>query len=183
MIFRVKHRERYVVIQNESVRDPNLSLKATGLLAFLLSFPDNMTFTRETIAKMKPDGVASIRAGLKELAREGYLTYAREQGKDGRWATSVVVQETPTSPKADFQPSVFDFHTSPKAGFPTAENPPLKDFEVPRTKTPGPPLFAPDGAATPDQQPAPPVLVSMVTDLPERVAALRQELHERGAEA
>jgi hypothetical protein len=180
VIFRVKHRQNFVVIHNQSVRDPNLSLKATGLLAFLLSFPDKMTFTRETIAKMKPDGVASIRAGLKELAREGYLTYAREQGKDGRWTTSVVVQETPNSPKADFQPSVFDFHTSPKAGFPTAENPPLKE-ERPKEEIPAPPLFAPDGAAAPDQPPAPPVLVSMVTDLPQRVAALKQELHERGA--
>lgn len=180
MIFRVKHHTRFVVIQNESVRDPNLSLKATGLLAFLLSFPDNMSFTRETIAKMKPDGVAAIRSGLKELAREGYLTYSREQGPDGRWATSVVVQETPIRPKADFQPSVFDFHTSPKAGKPTVGFPAskrLKDLE----EIPAPPLIAPDGAASPDQEPAPPVLVSMVTDLPERVAALRQELHERGA--
>jgi len=179
MIFRVRHRQRFVVIQNESVRDPNLSLKATGLLAFLLSFPDNMSFTRETISKMKPDGVASIRSGLKELAREGYLTYAREQDKQGRWTTSVVVQETPNQPKADFQPSVFDFDTEPKAGFPTVGFPASKDFKDQEPKDPGPPLIAPDGAAAQDETQRP-VLSAIVTDLPERVAALRQELHERG---
>lgn len=179
MIFRVRHRQRFVVIQNESVRDPNLSLKATGLLAFLLSFPDNMTFTRETIAKMKPDGVASIRSGLKELAREGYLTYSREQDKHGRWTTSVVIQETPNQPKADFQPSVFDFDTQPKAEKPTVGFPTSKDFKDQQEEIPAPPPIAPDGAAAPDQER--PVLSSIVTNLPERVAALRHELQERGA--
>lgn len=174
MIFRVRHQARYVAVSNATVRDPALSLKATGLLVFLLSFPDDATFTREQVARMKTDGVRSVRTGLRELADAGYLTYSREQGPDGRWHTTVVLQEQPTRPEARFAPPVASRNgTEPKARFPTVGKRASKE-EVPTTK---------DLAGTPQQQPEeaaatpPPGALRLVALAgPEDIAALAAKM-------
>jgi hypothetical protein len=36
-----RHNRDFVMIDNSAVQDPNLSLKATGLLSLLISYPSN----------------------------------------------------------------------------------------------------------------------------------------------
>ncbi|KAB1363607.1 DNA-binding protein, partial [Bacillus thuringiensis] len=43
-IFRVKKDTNYSVIHNTPLRDENLSWRAKGLLAYMLSLPDDWTF-------------------------------------------------------------------------------------------------------------------------------------------
>lgn len=102
MIFRSKHRRNFLLIDNAAIRDPRLSLKATGLLALLLSYPDDTRFSREGVRKMKPDGVRGIRAALIELGQAGYLVHEYKQDKRGRWSTSTFVYETPKASGAQF---------------------------------------------------------------------------------
>jgi len=95
MIFRSKHHTNFVLIENEAIRDPRLSFRATGLLAFLLSFPDDTRFSRDQIRRLKPDGVRGIRSALIELGQAGYLTHEHERDRWGRWRTASFVYETP----------------------------------------------------------------------------------------
>lgn len=95
MIFRSRHRRNFTLIDNTAIRDPRLSLQATGLLAFLLSFPDDSSFSRESIRRLKPNGVRSIRSALLELGRAGYLVHDYEKDKWGRWRCQTFVHETP----------------------------------------------------------------------------------------
>ena len=82
---RNSNRERYTTIDNESIRDDNLSLKALGLLVKLLSLPDNWEFSENGLdAIFKKDGQASIRSGLKELEDFGYLSRYKVRDRKGR---------------------------------------------------------------------------------------------------
>lgn len=73
------------MLDNYALRDNGLSLKARGLLATMLSFPDNWEFSENGLcAIFKKDGQASIRSGLKELEERGYLTRTRTRDKFGR---------------------------------------------------------------------------------------------------
>jgi len=115
---RVARRERYVVIDQTIIRNPQLSFKAIGLLTYLLSFPDNWRINAEQIAKHKPDGRDAIRTGLQELEEAGHLVRNRYQGERGRWCTDLVLYETPVdNPATDDGFSV----VGPTRGF-TPEN-------------------------------------------------------------
>lgn len=67
---------------NEIIFNPNISLKAKGLWLYMNAKPDGWFFAAERIAKESTDGVASVRAALKELADCGLLKW-KKQG-DGR---------------------------------------------------------------------------------------------------
>lgn len=70
--------QQYTNVSHSVIRDDNLSLKDLGLLVRLLSLPDNWEFSeRGLFAMFEQDGATSIRTGLKNLERLGYLK--REQ--------------------------------------------------------------------------------------------------------
>lgn len=84
-ILRNPKQGKFTVLDNYALRDNSLSLKARGLLAAMLSFPDNWEFSENGLcAVFKKDGQASIRSGLKELEERGYLTKTRTRDKSGR---------------------------------------------------------------------------------------------------
>lgn len=67
------------------LKNPNLSMKTKGLLAYLSRCPEFVPISYPYIAEDMSDGIAAIRAAAHEAEREGYLR--REQrmtvGKDG----------------------------------------------------------------------------------------------------
>lgn len=73
----------YLMVNKQAIHDPNLSAKATGILIYLLSRPDDWDVYENEIAKNFKDGRDSIRSGLKELIDSGYLTRTRlrDEGK------------------------------------------------------------------------------------------------------
>lgn len=82
-IHRVKKERDYTVLDNEMLRNPNLSLKAKGLLAFVLSRPDDWVFTIRGLAHFCRDGPDSVRSAVQELEKAGYIVRRRkrENGK------------------------------------------------------------------------------------------------------
>ena len=58
---------RFGVIPNELLNNPNVSFKAKGLYAFIQSKPDDWDFSAERIATQTSDGRDAIRSALKEL--------------------------------------------------------------------------------------------------------------------
>jgi len=96
MIVRSKRRDRFVVIGNETIRDRRLSYKARGILAYLLSLPDNWRISSQYLATVAPDGRDAVRTGLQELERYGYLVRERIQdAESGRWGWYQVIYDRP----------------------------------------------------------------------------------------
>jgi hypothetical protein len=90
----------YLTIANSVVRDRSLSFKARGILALLLSYPDNWSVSSERLAREtetdRGEKRDAIRTGLKELEGAGYLR--REVRRDkttGRMSTNTYVYDTP----------------------------------------------------------------------------------------
>ena len=81
---RVQHSKDYTVIANAAIRDSRLSFKARGLHHLLLSYPDGWKVSIEHLtAQSAMDGETSVKSGLQELEKLGYLTreQVREKGK------------------------------------------------------------------------------------------------------
>ena len=55
------------------LHDIFLSWKARGLLSFLLSFPKDTDFTISELTNLTIDGRDSVKAGIRELIRAGYI--------------------------------------------------------------------------------------------------------------
>ena len=90
-----RHNRDFVMIDNSAVRDPNLGLKATGLLSLLISYPSNWKISLSHLCGVKPDGRDSILSGLAELSQAGYLLYLRWRDAGGLWSSRYIVFETP----------------------------------------------------------------------------------------
>lgn len=101
-IFRAKKNadNPFVMIDRRTIENPALSWKAKGLLAYLLSRPDDWVVRFGDLVKRAPDGAASVRAAVKELREAGHVKVIseREGGKVVRW-----VYEVHESPDCDFQ--------------------------------------------------------------------------------
>lgn len=96
MIYRVMHNKDnpYFQLNRCSVNDERLSFKAVGILAYLLSKPDNWKIIEDDLVKRHADGATSVRSGLKELKDLGYVKTIsiREHGKIIGWESQVFEQ-------------------------------------------------------------------------------------------
>ena len=77
MIYRADHKSDYVRIAWSTLRDERLSIEARGLLAFMLSLPDNWEFSISGIASMSGLKEASVMRLIKELKSAGYISQQR----------------------------------------------------------------------------------------------------------
>lgn len=93
MIVRVADRKRYTVIDNQAIEDARLSWRALGLLAYLLSRPDNWEANYRHLASLRGDGQHSIRSVLKELEEMGYIERRRERDASGKFQWVQVIYE------------------------------------------------------------------------------------------
>ena len=62
----------FVTMDKSFLEDSRLSYKAKGILAYLLSKPDNWKVIVGNLVNYSADGKASVYAGLKELKECGY---------------------------------------------------------------------------------------------------------------
>ncbi|MDA2627470.1 DnaD domain protein [Bacillus cereus] len=122
-IFRVKKDNNYSVINNTGLKDKRLSWKAKGILAYILTLPDDWVFYREELSQHAKDGINSLRAGMKELKEYGYIKrfpVRDEKNKIVRWET--IIYEIPMD---DFPPV-----ETPSAGNPVAGNLPVENHKL-----------------------------------------------------
>jgi len=82
----VKDRETpYLMMNKCAIYDNTLSFKAKGILVYLLSRPDDWQIYESEIVKHSIDGLASIRAGIKELIDKGYIVRQRKRNEGGKF--------------------------------------------------------------------------------------------------
>lgn len=67
----------FTTVNNEYLRDVNLSLTDRGLLTTMLSLPDGWNITGKSLASILPDGTSKIYASLARLKEHGYLKTER----------------------------------------------------------------------------------------------------------
>ncbi len=99
IIRKAKNKENpYSMISKTAVRDDRLSWKATGLLAFILSLPDDWQIYVLDLANRKQDGLAATRSALKELVEVGYMEKKSYRDKKGHFVKhEYILHEAPLS--------------------------------------------------------------------------------------
>jgi hypothetical protein len=75
----------YAQIARSAAQDTRLSWKATGLLCYILSLPDDWQIYLKDLAKRKKDGISATRAALKELASAGYIEKISTRNDKGQF--------------------------------------------------------------------------------------------------
>lgn len=127
-IFRVKKNSNYVVMNRTALNDERLSWKAKGIVAYMLSMPDDWKFYIKEIATHSKDGEDSLRTGIKELKECGYVK--RYPIKDEQtkkiieWETHIY--ESPQVEKPEQEKPLME---KPQVEKPDVENPTLLSNE------------------------------------------------------
>jgi len=98
-VFRIEKTKDYTVMSNHHLRNKSLSLKAKGLQSLMLSLPDNWDFTLAGLAHICQDGISSVRSGVAELEKSGYLTRRRIREANGQLGDiEYTIHEVPQNP-------------------------------------------------------------------------------------
>lgn len=101
-VFRIDKTRDYTVMSNHHLRNTELSLKAKGLLALMLSLPDNWDYTTKGLARICKDGVDSICAAVRELEERGYVIRERVRGANGQLGSiEYTILEKPAEPSPE----------------------------------------------------------------------------------
>lgn len=82
-VIRVEKNKDYTVISNLCFKEKNMSLKAKGLLTFMLSLPEDWDYSVTGLVLLCKENESSIKSALKELEKFGYLKreIVRNNGK------------------------------------------------------------------------------------------------------
>lgn len=116
-VFRIEKTKNYTVMSNHHLKNENISLKAKGLLSVILSLPDEWNYTLKGLASICKEGIDSVRNGINELEKAGYIQRNRLRSDTGKFADiEYVIYEQPLE-KSENQPEL---------GNPILDNPTLE---------------------------------------------------------
>jgi len=99
-VFRIEKNKNYTVMSNYHLKDKNLSLKAKGLLSFMLSLPDDWDYSMNGLVAVNKENISAIRTALHELEENNYLKRIRQQKENGKFVYEYIIYEEP--PHIDF---------------------------------------------------------------------------------
>ena len=91
----VKKKTDYTVISNVFLRDERLSLKSKGLLAYVLSLPNDWVLYVSELANHHKDGISAIYSAFKELTELVYVRRKRERIDGKLGGIDYIISETP----------------------------------------------------------------------------------------
>ena len=83
-VFRVEKKKDYTCMSNHSLRNHNLSLKAKGLHALMLSLPEDWDYTLVGLKHICRESIGSINGAIQELEKEGYVIRTRARNEKGQ---------------------------------------------------------------------------------------------------
>lgn len=117
-----KHqRHRYAVIDHSALRNEDLSWRATGLLCYLLSLPDEWRVNVADLSNRKTDGRTSTASAMSELEDAGYVVRRKVRDDGGKFHTTVHVAESPELLETAINAS--ELVDQPTLGLPTSVEP------------------------------------------------------------
>ena len=92
----VKNKDNpYVMINKKGIQDPNLSWAAKGLLAYLLSLPDDWKIYVKELVNHTSSGETNTYTAIRELLRYGYMEKIEYRYKGKILALNYTVFEVP----------------------------------------------------------------------------------------
>lgn len=136
---RIEKTRDYTVMANHHLRNKALSLKAKGLLSYMLSLPEDWNYTLSGLATSCKDGLDSVRQAVSELESHGYVVRSRVRDARGRLRdTEYVVYESPVpvKPALDEPIEAKPAQEEPVLENPTLESPALGDPTLLNTNRP-----------------------------------------------
>ena len=83
-IYRTDKKDNFVVMSNVFLRDKTLSIKAKGMLAYMLSLPDDWKFTIAGLTSQLKECKSSIGGMILELEQHGYVKRSYPRSADGK---------------------------------------------------------------------------------------------------
>lgn len=95
MVFKVERNKNYTIMSNIHLRDKNLSLKAKGLLSFMLSLPEDWDYSLAGLCSICKEGKDAIRSTLKELKENKYLVIEKNKNTKGLFEYTYIIYEEP----------------------------------------------------------------------------------------
>ena len=98
-IFKAKVESNYAVLPNSTLQDSSISYEATGLLAMILSLPDDWEIHKTWLQKQKIKcGRDKMSKMMNELVDAGYVVVKQSVGEDGRFLQNdYLVHPTPVN--------------------------------------------------------------------------------------
>jgi hypothetical protein len=126
-VFRVDKKNNYTIMSNHHLRNHDLSLKAKGLLAQMLSLPEDWDYTLKGLSLINRESVDAIRTAVWELEKAGYIIRRQERGSGGKMGDMVYTiyeqPQLPVSPELDSPVLENPTPVKPTSAIPTAEEP------------------------------------------------------------
>ncbi len=125
---RVEKDKNYSVISNTPLQDKNLSLKAKGLLALVLTLPENWDYSINGIVKIVKESRDAVMTAFDELEKNGYLKREQNRAKGGKFSKiTYIFYENPQNklPQSDFPDT-----GKPISEKPISENPIQKNTNI-----------------------------------------------------
>ena len=166
VIVRTPHTKNYTMIANGALGDERLSWKARGLLAYLLSKPDNWRVIVAHLVTQGPDGKTSVMAGLEELETAGYIRRTKRPSIGGRYdGYDTELYESPDETASGFS-------TSNQGRKTVTENQPVIRTNTTMTDLTKKEDFSKISHLNAEREPAP---IAQIVDL-EAVKARRQKI-------
>ena len=100
--FDIEKVKGYTIMPNYHQRDRTLTVKAKGILSQMFSLPEGWDYTLKGLAYLNADGIDSMRSGIRELERAGYIERRRTRDEHGRLRGTVYkVYAVPRKPASD----------------------------------------------------------------------------------
>lgn len=115
-VFKINKNKDYTVMSNYHLRDKNLSLKAKGLLSYMLSNPEDWNYSLNGLVAVSVEGRDAIKSTLRELKYRGYLIIERSRGTNGKFEYIYSIYEEPVQYRLKNK-------NLPVAGFPSTVEP------------------------------------------------------------
>lgn len=92
MVHREEHNEGFTQVSNAVLRNVNLSWEARGFLCYLLSLPDDWSFSIKGLVKQTGATEHTVKRLVRELQLEGYVVLTRhtnDKGKVVKWTWDI----------------------------------------------------------------------------------------------
>jgi hypothetical protein len=90
-IIRVPLDTDFTILSNHTLQDERLSFGALGLLAYMLSLPEDWKISVQAIAASRPEGKFRVYSLIRELWRYGYFHRLKFREKNGDWGSVAFV--------------------------------------------------------------------------------------------
>lgn len=84
-IIKTEKKDNYSVISNECFRNPQISAKAKGIFAYLMTLPYDWKIRKGEIYTHFPEGRCALDSGFKELETNGYITQKQTRDDKSRY--------------------------------------------------------------------------------------------------